>query len=72
MDTLYFLAEIAVTFDKKCHWAMMQWVSLKHDILEKWLELDHEQAIMALQEMAVLNGSNVIYGFVKFFILIYW
>ena len=24
--------------------------------------------MMALQEMAVLNGFNVIYGFVKFFI----
>ena len=30
-----------------------------------------KQAMMALQEMAVLNGFNVIYGFAKFFILIY-
>ena len=30
-----------------------------------------KQAIMAWQEMAVLNGFDVIYGFVKFFILIY-
>ena len=32
----------------------------------------YQQAMMALQEMAVLNGFYVIYGFVKFFILSYW
>ena len=30
-----------------------------------------QQAMVALQEMAVLNGFIVIYGFIKLFILIY-